>query len=92
MANRLIVMYLGFLLIPILGISQETRILILDKISHEPVGFANLVISSLDNNTILAGYVSNENGEVVASISDKSIIRLSYIGFLDYSDTILSGY
>lgn len=84
-------MYLGFLLIPILGISQETRILILDKISHEPVGFANLVISSLDNNTILAGYVSNENGEVVASISDKSIIRLSYIGFLDYSDTIYPG-
>lgn len=91
MIRHSMVIYLGFLLLPFLGVSQETRILILDKISNEPVAFANMVISLPENNTIIAGYVSNEKGEVVADISQKSIIRLSYIGFLDYTDTIYPG-
>ena len=91
MTRRSIVIYLGFLLFPFIGISQETRILILDKISNEPVAFANMVISSPENNTILAGYSSNEKGEVVANIPVKSIIRLSYIGYVDYADTIYPG-
>jgi outer membrane receptor for ferrienterochelin and colicins len=78
-------------IIPYIGLSQKTRIQILDNINNEPVAFANLVISPIDNNTILAGYVSDENGIVIADIEDISIIRLSYIGFNDYSDTISPG-
>lgn len=78
-------------IIPFFGISQETRIHILDKINNEPVAFANVAFSCVNNNTIIAGCVSDENGLVIANIPQKSIIRLSYIGFQDYVDTISPG-
>lgn len=84
--------YLGFLLmIPLIGISQETRILILDKVSKDPVAFANVVLEPIENSTAVTGYVSDVSGIVVADISQKSILKLSYIGFMDYADTIYPG-
>lgn len=91
MAIRLIVIYLSFLLFPLMGLAQETRIQILDNINYEPVGYANIILSPLNNNTIIAGYVSDVNGVVVANIPQVSIIKISYIGFLNYSDTIYPG-
>ncbi|MFK5856063.1 MAG: TonB-dependent receptor [Bacteroidota bacterium] len=85
-------LYLGLLMIlPMFGVSQQTQIKILDKLNDEPVAFANVVISPLTNNTIIAGYVSDEKGLVFADIKQKSILRLSYIGFHDYVDTISPG-
>lgn len=92
MIRRSIAIYLGFLLIiPYIGLTQETRIQLLDKVNNEPVAYANVVLSSLNNNTIVAGYVSDINGIVIADIPQKSIIKLSYIGYHDYVDTISPG-
>ena len=80
--------FLGLLLIlPLIGISQQTKIVILDKINNEPVAFANAVISPIENNTVVTGYVSDEKGVINAIIEEKSLIRLTYIGFYDYVDT-----
>jgi len=85
-------LFLGLLLIiPILGISQQTQIIILDKLNNEPVAYANIVLSPLTNKTIIAGYVSNNKGVIAVDIKQKSLLRLSYIGFHDYVDTINPG-
>ncbi len=84
--------YLSLLLIlPLIGISQETQIHILDKLNNEPVAFANIVISPLSNKAKITGYVSNYDGVVKANIKQKSLLRLSYVGYLDYTDTIYPG-
>ncbi len=84
--------YLGlFFILPIIGISQQTQIKILDKINNQPIAFANVVISPLDNTDDIVGYTSDIDGVVVADIAKKSIIKTSYIGFLDYTDTIYPG-
>ncbi|NQU32914.1 MAG: TonB-dependent receptor [Bacteroidetes bacterium] len=79
------------LLLPIFGVAQESRIQILDNINKEPVAFANAVLTPLKNNTILAGYISDINGVILANVEQKSILKLTYIGFLDHVDTILPG-
>jgi len=77
--------------IPAMILSQESSIQILDKINKEPVAFANIVLTPLNNNTILAGYVSDANGLVTAVIENKSRIKLSYVGYQEYTDTITPG-
>ena len=79
------------MVIPIISYSQETRIQILNNINYEPVGYANIVMSPLNNNTIRAGYISDIDGVVVVDVNQISIINISYIGFLNYTDTIYPG-
>ncbi len=78
-------------ILPLLVSSQESKILILDNINNEPIPFANVVLTPLNNNTIIAGYVSDIEGLVIAKVAAESIIKLTYVGFLDYVDTIMPG-
>lgn len=83
---------LGFLLlIPLFGISQETRIQILDKVNNEPIAYVNIILSSLENSKIISGYTSNDNGVILAKINQKSILKLTCVAYQDYSDTISPG-
>ncbi len=92
MRQYLKIIYLALLFFSsIFLFSQETKITIIDEINKEPVAFANLVITPLNSNTILAGYVSDIKGEIIAKISEKSIIKLSYVGYLNFMDTIYPG-
>ena len=73
------------------GFSQESEIKVIDNISREPVAFANIVLTPLNNNTIIAGYVSDVDGVVIATVEKISLIKLSYVGFREYIDTISPG-
>lgn len=79
------------LLIPFVVFSQQSNIQVIDNISKEPVAFVNIILTPLVNNTIIAGYVTDIDGYVLADIKNKSIIKLSYVGYRDYSDTISPG-
>ena len=84
--------FLGLLLImPFFGLSQQTQIKIIDKITKEPVAYANLVISPMTNSKAIKGYISDNNGVTSVNINQKSVLRLSYVGYLDFVDTILPG-
>lgn len=80
-----------FLLLPTMFFGQVSKIIILENINEEPVPFANVVLTPLNNNTIIAGYVSDIDGVVEAVVDAESIIKLTYVGFLDYVDTISPG-
>ena len=80
---------LGFLLcLPLLGIAQETRIKLLDSRSNEPIGYANVLVSSLENNLLKHGYVSDKNGWILPSINETSLVQITYVGYRNYVDTI----
>lgn len=79
------------LLLPLFVISQQTKIKILDKIDNEPIAFANIVISPIGNTVISKGYVSDYKGVVMVDVKQKSLLRLSYIGYHDFIDTIFPG-
>jgi len=81
--------FLGFLSsIPFVGFSQETRINLLDSRSNEPIAYANVLVSSLEDNLEKHGYVSDKNGIVIPIIKEISLIQISYIGYQKYVDTI----
>ncbi len=73
------------------GISKETRIEVLDNINNEPVAFANMIIYPLSDNLKSTGYITDENGIVNADISEESVLKITYIGYKDYTDTISPG-
>ncbi len=83
--------FIALLFVPLFGFAQETRIQVLDNINYEPVGFANVILTPFDDNTIIGGYVTDIDGVVVADITEASIIKISYVGFLNYTDTIYPG-
>ena len=83
---------LGFLfLIPLIGEAQETRIHLLDERDKEGIAFANIILLSIIDNTITAGYVSDEKGFVSFDLKERSLIKISYIGYQDYFATIRLG-
>jgi len=74
-----------------IAFSQKSEIKILDNINKQPVAFANVILTPTNNNTIIAGFVSDINGLVIAVVKEISIIKLSYVGYQDYIDTIAPG-
>ena len=84
-------LFLSFLLlVPILGIAQETQLQLIDAINKESIAFANILVTPL-NSDKSKGYVSDEHGKVSFLINEQSTIRITYIGYQNVIDTIVPG-
>lgn len=70
--------------------AQESHLTLLDKINNEPVAFANVLVTDL-NDKQLGGYVSDENGKVSFNYSNEVIIKISYVGYEKLSQKIKPG-
>jgi outer membrane receptor for ferrienterochelin and colicins len=78
------------ILMSITAEAQQCRLKLVDKINNEPVAYANLLVTSFNGKEV-AGYVSDLNGNVYFSVDEKSIIKITYVGFQTVVDTISPG-
>jgi outer membrane receptor for ferrienterochelin and colicins len=80
-----------FLSVQLLSIAQQSTVAVYNDINDDPVAFANIVFTPFNNNTIISGYVTDINGKVDVAVDESCLIKLSYVGFKDYTDTIHPG-
>ncbi len=80
----------GFLSLSSILYSQTTRVRIVDESTAEPCSFANVVLYDLQGNYI-KGTSTNENGETVFEISQRSKIEVSSVGYIKHSSFISPG-
>ncbi len=71
--------------------AQNVEVIVKDEIVGKPVAFANIVITPFNDNTIISGYVTDIDGKALVEVNEPSLIKLSYVGYKDYSDTIYPG-
>ncbi len=79
------------LFVQILSSAQQSTVAVYNDINNDPVAFANIVFTPFNNNTIISGYVTDINGKVDIVVEESCLIKLSYVGFQDYTDTIHAG-
>ena len=71
-------------------LAQRTVVRIIDDYTSEPCVYSNVVISSLDNIN-LDGGITDEKGEIEFNLDRNVIIRVSFLGYEDYTDTLTPG-
>jgi outer membrane receptor for ferrienterochelin and colicins len=71
-------------------LAQKTVVKIIDDHTAEPCVYSNVTISSLDNKHIEGG-ITDEKGEIEFHLDSKVRINVSFIGYENYTDTLLPG-
>ena len=86
---KLVLLFVGSFLFHNL-IAQPVILRLQDKISGSPVEYAYVFITPL-NGTVQEKQLSDARGEVTIRSSLPVIVRVSCIGYRDFSDTLVSG-
>ena len=74
------ILILGLFFISVNSFAQKNVIHILDENTLEPCPFANVILYH-NNNDILKGLISKEDGKVEFEINEKTKIVISYVGY-----------
>lgn len=87
---------LYILFCPILCIAQETIVIsgqLLDSESQEPLSFANVALHELEDNTLITGAITNEEGrfEILELPIGKYRLYFSFLGYKTAERTLISG-
>lgn len=83
---------LGLLLVTNMMVAQQAQITLLDKVSNQPISFANISVEQLGNLELAnKGYQTDLQGKAVMNLSKPVILIVTYIGYKKLTDTIAPG-
>jgi outer membrane receptor for ferrienterochelin and colicins len=72
--------------------AQQTDLILIDRISEEPVAYAHILVEGIGNgNGISNGYLSDEEGRVSIDIDRPSKITVTFVGYRNLVDTLQPG-
>lgn len=83
---------MGLLIVTQVAVAQQSQITLLDKISNQPISFANIAVEELGSQSLgNKGYQTDMKGKAVMNLSKPVRLSISYIGYKNLSDTIGPG-
>ena len=83
---------MGLLFAANIAVAQQAQITLLDKISNQPISFANVSIEGIGSLALSnKGYQTDLKGKAVMDISKPVKLQVTYIGYKNLADTIAPG-
>jgi len=83
---------MGLLLATNMMVAQQAQITLLDKISNQPISFANISVEELGSLTLgNKGYQTDLKGKVAMNLTKPVRLVVTYIGYKNLADTIAPG-